>query len=238
MRAATRLLASVQRGSQFLEPGTPTGITGLLTHASPRTTLLYHYSSTLDKLQQFPEHSVYRQSTEALTKHRLNVVESIKPAGLAEWQKRVAPIVDAHPQAFHRVPITHASSSAEFNVVWKDAAVARMASNEWGDDSPDVVQKEGIRTAEERKGLVARMNEDFPVERPEIPRIEPEPPLTAEQINEMEAKIGAGLIEEVLQVAEGESLLAETLLENKVYVGTRNTCLPFPSLLPNRSLPE
>ncbi|KAG9622147.1 hypothetical protein KCU64_g20939, partial [Aureobasidium melanogenum] len=66
MRASSRLLA---QASRFLTPGAPTGLTGVLTHAAPRSTLLYLYNSTLDKLKQFPEHSVYRQSTEALTKH-------------------------------------------------------------------------------------------------------------------------------------------------------------------------
>ena len=35
------------------------------------------------------------------------------------------------------------------------------------------------------------------------------------RISEIEQKIGAGLIEEVLQVAEGELSLVETMLESK-----------------------
>nr|POE60974.1 nadh-ubiquinone oxidoreductase 29.9 kda subunit, mitochondrial [Quercus suber] len=50
------------------------------------------------------------------------------------------------------------------------------------------------------------------------PAIEPEPPLTADQINDIEARIGAGLIEEVIQVAEGERDLAEKLAQSKVSV--------------------
>ncbi|KAH7379640.1 ETC complex I subunit conserved region-domain-containing protein, partial [Pyrenochaeta sp. MPI-SDFR-AT-0127] len=88
MRAAARLFASVKPG-QFLEAGAPTGLTGLLTHPSPRSALLYHYTSTLDKLKKIPESSVYRQSTEALTKHRLQVIEQSKPAGWDEWQAKV-----------------------------------------------------------------------------------------------------------------------------------------------------
>src|SRR4051812_37862633 len=88
MRAAARLLASV-KPSQFLEVGAPTGLTGLLTHASPRSTLLFHYHSTLDKLKQIPESSVYRQSTEALTKHRLKIIEGSKPQGWDQWQEKI-----------------------------------------------------------------------------------------------------------------------------------------------------
>ena len=36
------------------------------------------------------------------------------------------------------------------------------------------------------------------------------------RINEIEQKIGAGLIEEVIQVAEAESQLVDTMYENKV----------------------
>lgn len=99
MRAATRLLASV-KPARFLEAGNPTGLTGLLTHAAPRSTLLFLYESTLDRLQSFPEHSVYRQSTEAITKHRHAIVDSVKPAGYDEWSQRMAEIIEKHPAAF------------------------------------------------------------------------------------------------------------------------------------------
>ena len=99
MRAAARLLASVKPG-QFLEAGTPTGLTGLLTHPSPRSALLYHYHSTLDKLKKIPESSVYRQSTEALTKHRLAIIEQSKPAGWDEWQQKIAMQVSDDPTRY------------------------------------------------------------------------------------------------------------------------------------------
>ncbi|EMC93265.1 hypothetical protein BAUCODRAFT_36937, partial [Baudoinia panamericana UAMH 10762] len=95
MRSATRLLASLAssatstaaKNPTFLEAGSPTGLTGLFTHSTPRTTLIQLYNSTLTKLRQnFPESSVYRQSVEALTKHRLAIIESVKPSGLEEWQ--------------------------------------------------------------------------------------------------------------------------------------------------------
>lgn len=82
-----RMLASV-KPERFLEAGNPTGLTGLLTHPAPRSTLIYLYNATLEKLKAIPEHSVYRQSTEALTKHRFNIVDSIKPPGYDEWTTR------------------------------------------------------------------------------------------------------------------------------------------------------
>lgn len=99
MRAAARLFASVRNG-RYLEPGAPTGLCGLLTHPSPRSALLYHYTATLDKLQQIPESSVYRQSTEALTRHRLKIIEEAEPAGWKQWQETVVDKIQNDPEAF------------------------------------------------------------------------------------------------------------------------------------------
>lgn len=213
MRAASRLFASVQRSTQFLEAGAPTGITGLLTHPNPRSALLFYYTSTLDKLKQFPEHSVYRQSTEALTKHRLSVIESIKPAGLEEWQARVEPVVQANQKAFRKVPLI---SGNGFNVVWKEGAVEKSEEQKSTEEYKAPVIVEGILTEEERADQGRLMAFDAIKTAAERPEIEAEPPLSAEQVNEIESKIGAGLIEEVIQVAQGEITLADTLLESQV----------------------
>jgi len=42
--------------------------------------------------------------------------------------------------------------------------------------------------------------------------------LTICRVSEIENKIGGGLIEEVLQVAEGELLLVEEMVESRAYV--------------------
>ncbi|KAK4499381.1 hypothetical protein PRZ48_009895 [Zasmidium cellare] len=217
MRAAFRLLASVQKSSQFLEAGAPTGLTGLFTHASPRTALLYTYHSTLEKLKQFPEHSVYRQSLEALTKHRMEIVESVRPAGLSEWQKRVEPLVDQHPDAFRKVELRTPSGEREINIIWRPGARNASEEEEWDDRNLEYkAPPEGIKTRKERE-YQKELARDFIGERAALPQIESEPSLTAEQVNEIEAKIGAGLIEEVIQVAEGESALVDTMLQNKVW---------------------
>jgi len=54
----------------------PTGITGLHPHPTPRNQLLESYRATLQTISEMPEHSVYRQSVEALTKERLAIVEA------------------------------------------------------------------------------------------------------------------------------------------------------------------
>jgi NADH dehydrogenase (ubiquinone) 1 alpha subcomplex subunit 5 len=217
MRPALRLLATATRGP--VETGAPTGLTGLFTHPTPRSTLLYLYSSTLDKLRShFPESSVYRQSTEALTRHRMTIIEAAKPAGLTEWQERVKQVVDAHPEAFRRVPIATPSGGTEFNIVWRPSALKGMETEEWGDEYVGKPQLEGPRSLEERENQREILERDPVEEHSRIPRIEPEPPLSLQQIEEVESKIGAGLIEEVIQVAEGEKDLVNVMAENKVYV--------------------
>lgn len=47
-------------------------------------------------------------------------------------------------------------------------------------------------------------------------RVEAEPSLTMEQVNEIEQKVGSGLIEEIIAVAEGERDLVETLAQHQV----------------------
>jgi NADH dehydrogenase (ubiquinone) 1 alpha subcomplex subunit 5 len=101
MRRTFRQLAAVNP-SQYLEGGAPTGLAGLRTHPSPRSALIYLYSRTLDKLAQFPEHSLYRQSTEALTKHRMSIVSSMEPEGFAAWKQEAQKVMDKHPGTFDR----------------------------------------------------------------------------------------------------------------------------------------
>lgn len=98
MRSTLRLLANVK--PRYLEPFAPTGLTGLTTHPSPRPTLIYLYTTTLQKLSRFPESSAYRQSVEALTRHRLQIVESQKPPGFEQWLERVKKTVGAEPERF------------------------------------------------------------------------------------------------------------------------------------------
>ena len=64
----------------------PTGITGLRHHPQPRNQLLGVYTATLESLKEIPEHSVYRQSVEALTKDRMKIVESTEDTNAIEAQ--------------------------------------------------------------------------------------------------------------------------------------------------------
>lgn len=175
MRSTTRLLAAVKPG-QFLTPGNPTGLTGLLTHPAPRTQLLYLYSSTLHKLTKLPEHSVYRQSAEAITKQRYSIVDGIKPQGYEEWAQRAQKHVDEHPEVFGKdadvhkifVPAQLTEQVDDQDVEWNGKALGKLPA------------MEGTRTdieKERRAQVMARF-----VESERVPvHWENEPPLEANQ---------------------------------------------------------
>ncbi|KAI9774673.1 MAG: hypothetical protein M1840_002922 [Geoglossum simile] len=221
MRPSTRLLAAA---AKFLEPGAPTGLTGLFTHPAPRSTLIYLYSSTLDKLKVLPESSVYRQSTEAFTKHRLRIVESIEPAGYKEWRERAKRRLAEHPGSFRSAEDSTANEDNQHIRSVQDGRefIATKVEEEYDErevewngetGSPEL---EGTRTSAERK-TQATMGRVTPRSDRKVVQWEPEPPLDADQIAEIENKIGAGLIEEVIQVAEGELKLVDTMTEAKVW---------------------
>lgn len=177
MRASFRLLAKVKPGT-FLEANTPTGLTGLTTHPAPRPALILTYRQTLEKLQQLPASSVYRQSTEALTKHRLSIVESTKPAGYDEWLSRVQKQISANPEAYNSMKrpdgtYAHGRIPEERSDIW-DGVVTRSSALDTGNFTEQAVLDRSRRVQEEVEI----------VEKPEVPTVddlEPEPPLNAAQ---------------------------------------------------------
>lgn len=173
-----RMLASV-KPERFLEAGNPTGLTGLFTHPSPRSTLLYLYSATLEKLKAFPEHSVYRQSTEALTKHRHNVVDSVKPPGYNEWTKRAeekvaefSSVLMDQGQSRHRLDTIGES----IYVITEHPRETDEREIEW-----DGEEESSSRRSDPSAGTVNRRSQRH--NRSNVDEIdwEPEPPLEASQ---------------------------------------------------------
>lgn len=55
-----------------------TGITGVGVHPAPLPALAETYNQTLTALGAIPQTSVYRQGVEALTRHKLNIVQNAK----------------------------------------------------------------------------------------------------------------------------------------------------------------
>jgi len=65
-----------------------TGITGVKVHPDPLPELIKTYQSTLTTLSTLPPTAVYRQSTEALTRHKLNIVKAAN-GNIAEAEKQL-----------------------------------------------------------------------------------------------------------------------------------------------------
>ncbi|ROT34825.1 NADH-ubiquinone oxidoreductase 29.9 kDa subunit [Sodiomyces alkalinus F11] len=225
MRTTLRLLANV-RQAWYLEPGTPTGLTGLWTHNNPRSALLYIYSNTLEKLKSFPESSLYRQSVESFTKHRLAIVEGMTPPGYDAWKtetNELSRILDNNPEGFRVASGRVDGSEAKIVKLGNKTFVVRrqheegdIRLEEWDGEADEGPGTEGLRTEEERANLRVL------AERKDLRDVSPlqwkeEPQLTADQISKLETKLGAGLIEEVIQVAEGELQLVDTMLKARVW---------------------
>ena len=182
MRPAFRLLAAVKHG-RHLEAGNPTGLTGLFTHPAPRSTLLYLYSSTLDKLKSFPEHSVYRQSAEALTNHRMKVVESIKPEGYEEWARKAADLVEKNPRVFDTPegsPQRVSEHSGGTFVTTQQRKQDDEREEEWDGEKVATPTLEGPRSRSER-AYQQYLKQDNPAAGADAAKWEPEPPLEASQ---------------------------------------------------------
>ena len=198
MRATLRLLAAVRPAARYLEPGAPTGLTGLATHASPRSTLLYLYTSTLDKLKAVPDHSVYRQSVEALTKHRLALVEGVVPPGYADWAAKAQKLLAEHPDEFTSVGSDSVSGARAIKVerggqafvVRHIPAKEDMRYQEWDGELDEGAELEGSRTLEEKEDL-RHIFERRDLNDVEHVEWEPEPQLTADQWV-LEAALGRG----------------------------------------------
>ncbi|KAJ6172568.1 ETC complex I subunit [Penicillium chermesinum] len=218
MRSTLRLLANVK--PRYLEPFAPTGLTGLHTHPSPRPTLIYLYTSTLEKLKAFPESSAYRQSVEALSRHRLQIVEAQKPPGFEAWLERVRKTVAEEPERFAKLKRSD-GSFAFVGMEQRDGSDITRGE-EWDGEGMSASTEGPTRTPEEEAELNKILEaESAPPSDSEIHnhtmKWENEPSLEADQIAEIEKQIGAGLIEEVIQVAEAESKLVDELYKAKVW---------------------
>jgi NADH dehydrogenase (ubiquinone) 1 alpha subcomplex subunit 5 len=181
MRPTTRLLA------RYLEAGTPTGLTGLWTHSTPRSTLLYLYGTTLNKLQSIPETSVYRQSVEAVTKQRMSIVEAAVPPGYDEWAAKAKALVGKDTEHFRvnsgRIDGSEARTVKLGNrvfIVGTRHQPGDIREEEWNGEADEGGELEGIRTLAERKSQVI-WAERKPLENHEKIEWEDEPQLTADQ---------------------------------------------------------
>ncbi|KAI1338538.1 ETC complex I subunit conserved region-domain-containing protein [Xylariaceae sp. FL0016] len=222
MRRTLRLFAAV-KPVRYFEAGNPTGLTGLYTHSTPRSSLLALYSVTLDKLNKFPESSLYRQSVEALTKHRMSIVAAVEPPGHKEWSERASKILEENPSAFEFAGPDNSTGKGHIFTIGGRTFVSRSdpqprdeRNTEWDGERDVGPTREGLRGEEEKN---AEMEALFNTPDPMAKKVkwEPEPQMTADQVEEVQNKIGAGLIEEVIQMAESELKLLDVMYDSKVW---------------------
>jgi NADH dehydrogenase (ubiquinone) 1 alpha subcomplex subunit 5 len=107
--------------------------------------LIYLYTTTLQKLKSFPESSVYRQSTEALTRQRLQIVESTKPPGYEAWLERVKNTVGAEPERFASLLRQDGSYAA----AQRDDNSDNPRGEEWDGEALEATSEGPARTPEE-----------------------------------------------------------------------------------------
>lgn len=179
MRSSTRLLANV---AKYLEANTPTGLTGLTTHPTPRPALIYTYQQTLKKLQQIPKESVYRKSVENLTKHRLAIVEKEVPEGFEAYKARLLQQIEASPEAYGKLKQEDGSYSHEWISIQKavswDGEVTRKSANSMiSGGLADAEAK--AKAAQAEAALVEKEEREGAL--PTVDDLEAEPPLTAQQ---------------------------------------------------------
>jgi len=174
--------------------------------------LIYLYNTTLQKLKTFPESSVYRHSTEDLTQHRLRIVESTIPPGYEAWLERVQTAIAEDPERFKE-----ALKPDGTYVSFQKAEVDNAEGEEWNGELYKPQLEGAYKTEEDMDKFIKESEEEAEKAlKPEI-HWEAEPPLESAQISEIENQIGAGLIEEVIQVAQGELQLIDEMLKSKVW---------------------
>ncbi|RPA85251.1 hypothetical protein BJ508DRAFT_412040 [Ascobolus immersus RN42] len=211
----------------FPAPFSPTGLTGVLTHPLPRTTLIALYTQTLSLLSSLPSTSVYRTSTEALTRKRLAAVESVKPYGWAEYEAKLASIKKRYglEGAEKKGDVSLAIAAAQMREVIREikeevhpeeeAMIKNLEGQEkfWDRVLGDV-------STEAAKAADKASKEQLFETLKEIPR---EPPLSRGQIHQIEEKIAGGLIEEIIHQGMEEIKVIEAMKEYKPWEDLEET---------------
>lgn len=235
MRASLRLLTARLPG--FM----PTGVTGILTHPAPRPTLIALYNHTLSLLAQMPPHSIYRQSTENLTKARLEAVRAAVPEGYSAWEeycrKNNLPTGEADIKTVGAYMRKILSDEVNVNPnegvkLYVEEQLKHWSAIPWPKEYINTVdnypkQMKEILDANKAPRIAGTTDEAAKQygQEVELAEKEPvdewviqlEPDISAEQVQEIEQKIGEGLLEEVVEQAWAESRCAQAMLEDKVW---------------------
>ncbi|KAI5807851.1 hypothetical protein DFH27DRAFT_542819 [Peziza echinospora] len=225
MRQTARLLGT------YIPAFSPTGLTGLLSHPTPRPALVAIYNSTLSLLQRLPEHSVYRTSTTTLTNNRLASVNSVLPENYDSYAShKLNPVVEhlktTTLKGWTPTQVAAAVAAAQVKAAFRSVR-ARVPDNAEGVDLEGLSYVDQALKEQEQSisaGSYANTASEASIDASEeastlaevdLPGVPAEPALTAEQIVELEGKIGAGLLEEVIAQGVAELKLVQEMLAAK-----------------------
>ena len=222
--------------ASFIRPFSPTGLAGLLAHPAPRPALIAIYNTTLTLLASLPAHSTYRGATTNMTQQRLAVVSSVLPPEYADYHASIlAPLLPslerlAADAGWPATRLQAAIAAAQLQAKFREL-VASVPDTAEGVDLEalrhveDAIQAYNFALAEAADPTVATpqgtttttttTSGDNTPAKIEIPMIPPEPPLTADQIAELESKLDGGLIEEVISQGTAEMDLVKQMSVNK-----------------------
>ena len=193
MRRSFLRLAQIKPATpRYLQAHAPTGLTGLLTSANPRSTLRYLYLSTLNALSELPSESVYRQSTEALIRNRLEIVNAVVPESYPAWREQTDKLLKQElgelkeGEAIYRGPdgeqrIVKVGGETFVQVDWERGdELADRDQMEW--DGEEVVSyPEGSRSEATINRVQKQVESKMQLESAPRVDIEAEPGLTADQ---------------------------------------------------------
>lgn len=119
--AAAIKTASPKSTATYIPPFSSTGLTGIASHPFPRPVLIGLYANTLNALSTLPAHSVYRTSTENLTKSRLSIIESVTPPGYDSYLTEITPIKEQYKTHLQTANKSAGSSNVDFDIKLKAA---------------------------------------------------------------------------------------------------------------------
>ncbi|KAF8420717.1 hypothetical protein EV426DRAFT_611914 [Tirmania nivea] len=220
------------RLASYIAPFSPTGLTGLLAHPAPRPTLIAIYNTTLTLLDSLPSHSVYRTSTTTLTKHRLDIIKSITPPSYQSYeQTHLAPLLPslqklASDAGWPETKLQAAIAVAQVKAKFRDLTAAVPENAEGVDiegleflsetiSEQEKILEEAVDPLAVPSKPIQGGKQAVSVGTVAVPPIPAEPQLTAEQVAELEGKLEAGLIEEVIKQGVAEMKLVKEMLEAK-----------------------
>lgn len=234
--AAATAAAAAAATTSFIRPFSPTGLAGLLAHPAPRPALIAIYNTTLTLLGALPAHSTYRSATTNMTKHRLAVVSSVLPLEYAAYHASVlapllpslerlatdagwpatrlqAAIAAAQLQAKFRELVASVPDTAE-GVDLEALRHVEDAIEEYNTALAEAADPTAVMASDTTTNNSSSSSSDTTTTTPtkiEIPMIPPEPPLTADQVAELESKLDSGLIEEVVMQGVAEMDLVKQM---------------------------